>query len=220
MKTVVEPLPRQQFLELDADWEFYEALLEKLGGRPIFVTYDRGMIEVMSPSRKHEVCGRLIARMIDALTEELGIPIASGGSMTFKRKDLERGLEPDECYWIQNAARMAGMREIDLAGDPPPDLAIEIEISRRLLDRESIYAQLGIPEIWRYDGRRLRIQRLVSGRYRDRAKSAALPQLSPAVVDRFLRLAEKTDETSVIRAFRQWVRDEHVARGARRKRRP
>lgn len=205
MKTLAAP--KQQFLQLEGDWDFYETLLRQLGERPIFVTYDRGMIEIMSPSHEHEMCAALLGRMIEAVTEELDIPIKSGKSTTFKRKDLERGLEPDECYWIQHEPRVRGKKKIDLAVDPPPDLAIEVEISRRLLDREPIYADLGIPEVWRYDGKRLRIQRLASGKYRARARSAALPMLPPAEVERFLRLFEKTDETSAIRAFRAWVRE-------------
>ena len=85
----------QRFLLENVDWNFYQDILRRLGDRPVFVTYDRGSLELMSPSRRHESYGRIIGRMIEALTEELNIPIVSGGSATFRREDQDRGLEPD-----------------------------------------------------------------------------------------------------------------------------
>lgn len=195
----------------------YETLLDGLGDQRIFVTYDHGKIEIMSPSRRHEIYGDIIAAMIREVTVALGIPLASGGMTTFKRKDLDRGLEPDKCFWIKSESRVRGVMDVDLAIHPAPDLAIEIEITRRISDRESIYVDLGVAELWRHDGRHLRIQHLVSGKYRDRPRSKALPMLPPAVVDRFLRLVGKKDETSIIRAFRAWMCDELVEKHGRRR---
>ncbi len=206
MKTV-DPPTEQRFLFHDVDWKFYGTVLEKLDEWRVFVTYDRGNLEVMSPSRQHEVSGKLIGRMIEELTLEVGIPISSGRSTTFRREDLDRGLEPDECYWIGNEARVRGKTALDLAVDPPPDLAIEIEISRRLLDRVAVYAALGVPELWRFDGERLGLFRLGGeGPSEPCENSPSLPQLRPAEVERFLALWKTTDETSVLRAFRDWVR--------------
>ena len=220
MKTLAAPA-EQGFVLGGMDWELYEALLERIGDRHVFVTYDRGSLEIMSPSREHEVYARLIGRFIAVLALELDIPIASGGMTTFRRKDLDRGLEPDDCYWIQNEARIRGKKRVDLSRDPPPDLAIEVEISRRLLDREGIYASLRIPEVWCYDGHKLKILGLVKGRHRVCEASLALPMLPPAVVERFLRKLETTDETSVLRAFQMWVRKTLVkpARGRAKGRR-
>src|SRR5262249_51952791 len=137
--TVVAPpisIPSEQrFVLYDVDWEFYEHLLEQLDNRHVFVTYDRGALELMSPSRKHDTSGRLLFVIVHVIAEELNLPIASCGSTTFKRKRLKRGLEPDECFYIENELRVRGMREIDLSKDPPPDLAIEVEITHRVLDR-------------------------------------------------------------------------------------
>ncbi len=199
--------PEQRFLFYDMDWSFYDSLLERLGDRPVFVTYDRGNLEVMSPSRKHEAYAKLIGRLIETLTEELEIPLRSGRSTTFRRKDLDRGLEPDECYWLRNESRVRGKLELDLAHDSPPDLAVEVEISARLLDREGIYAALGVPELWRFDGERLRVSTLgPDGRYRPSAGSAALPGVPIPELERFLAMWNTTDETTLVRAFREWVR--------------
>ena len=114
----------------------------------------------MSPSSMHERYNCLFRRMIETLTEELAIPIKGAGSTTFKREDLERGLEPDSCFYLANERRIRGKRELDLTIDPPPDLAIEIDITSSSLDRQGIYAALGVPEIWRFDGESLRVYQL------------------------------------------------------------
>lgn len=205
---VTARMPTSQcFLLHGVDWDFYEELLRRLDDRHVFVTYDRGDLELMSPSQDHEVYKSLIRRFIEQLTLELNIPIMSLGSMTFRRKKLKRGLEPDECYYIQNEARVR-MIEIDLKRDPPPDLALEVEISRRLLDRVSIYAKLGVPEIWRFDGKSLRILlRGPDGDYHPSDRSASLPMLPPADLVRFIRLRATLDETTLVRQFRAWVRE-------------
>src|SRR4051812_48635155 len=90
--------------------------------------------------------------MVDALSEELGIPVVAGGTVTMTRRRKQRGLEPDNCYWIANAAAVASLRRIDLRRDPPPDLVIEVDVTSSSLDRMGIYAALGIAEVWRLDG--------------------------------------------------------------------
>ena len=134
----------------NVSWETYATLRKNLGESPIRLTFDGNNLEIMSPSRWHERAKTLLGRMVEALTLELNIPVSSGGSMTFQRADLERGLEPDECYWIANETVVREKLELDLTTDPPPDLAIEVDISPSRLDRPRIYAKLQVPEIWRY----------------------------------------------------------------------
>lgn len=187
-------------------WEAYIAFTDILGDRPIRVTYDRGEMEIMSPSNRHENRKRLLGRLIEELTMELGIDIASGGSTTYRRKVLARGLEPDESYWIEHEPVVRGREDIDLDNDPPPDLALEIEISRSALDRMSIYAALGVPEVWRWDGKKLGINLLTKrGTYRTSDRSKAFPFLPLAEFAGFL---ERTtlSETQLLRSFRAWVR--------------
>src|SRR5262245_709157 len=133
----------------DINWEAYEAILKSWADRPYRLTYDQGMLEIMCPLHSHEQYGGLIGQMVVAHTEEMDIPRHSGGSTTVKREAQLRGLEPDECYWIQNERLMRGKKHFDIHTDPPPDLAIEVDITSSSLDRMSIYATLGVAEVWR-----------------------------------------------------------------------
>lgn len=198
----------QKFLLTDITWEGYETLLKILGNRPIRVTYDHGILELMSPSYNHERCKRLLGRFLDTIAEELNIPLIGGGSTTFRRQDLERGLEPDECFYIQNVDAVRGKQTIDLASDPPPDLAIEIDIKSSSLDRMTIYAALGVREIWRYDGTSLKVYLLEGARYRESLQSASFPTLVVSEVTRFLQQSLELDDTALLRSFRTWFRNQ------------
>jgi len=196
----------QQFVLDDVDWQFYESLLDRFGDRHIFITYDRGRLELMSPSFKHDKRGRLIGLLI-AVLAELAIPIQGGGSTTFRRKDLDKGLEPDECFYIKNVDRILGKDEIDLSVDPPPDLAIEVEISRRMIERVPLYESLGVPELWRDDGEHIRVfQAGDDGHYQPANRSASFPMISLEQMDRLLATAATTDEMNWMRTVRAWVR--------------
>jgi len=188
-------------------WSTYEALLEDTNSPGTRFTYDRGTLEIMSPSEEHERCKTLIGRMIEILTLELDIPVRSGGSTTWKRETKKQGLEPDECYYVTSEPQVRQRETIDLTIDPPPDLVVEIEITARAVDKMPLYAGLGVPEVWRYDGKRLRIERLQEdGAYAQVAASRELPMVPPADLERFLGQRGRPDETTWIRAFREWVR--------------
>lgn len=198
----------QKFLLTDMTWEGYETLLKVLGDRPIRVTYDHGILELMSPSYNHERCKRLLGRFLDTVAEELNIPLIGGGSTTFRRQDLERGLEPDECFYIQNVDAVRGKQTIDLTFDPPPDLAIEIDIKSSSLDRMTIYAALGVREIWRYDGTCLKVYLLEGTSYRESLQSSGFPTLPVSELTRFLQQSLELDDTALLRSFRTWFRNE------------
>lgn len=194
-------------------WETYERLLSELDSRPIHLTYDRGSLEIMSPSREHERFKTLLGRLVEQLTLELEIPIASCGSTTWKSELLERGIEPDECYYVAHERLVRHGGDIDLATTPPPDLAVEVEISRSAVDRLGIYAALGIPEVWRWNGATLTVEVLEGGSYRQSLESPAFPELPLDVAERFLRDSRGRDETGWTREFRDWVRDRLSPRG-------
>jgi Uma2 family endonuclease len=197
----------ERFVLDGVDWDFYEHLLRKLDNRRVFVTYDRGRLELMSPSRKHEISAKRLFVLISMLAEELGLSIESGGSTTYRRKDLDRGLEPDDCFYIENEARVRGLDEIDLSKDPPPDLAVEVEISRRLKGREAIYAALGVPQLWRYDGQHLRVFTLDPARkYQQVDRSPTFPALPLDQVDRLLEMSHTMDQTTWTRKVRAWIK--------------
>jgi Uma2 family endonuclease len=188
-------------------WETYQALLADLGDRPIHLTYDRGSLEIMTLSSAHETYKTLLGRFVEILTLELRMPIRSGGSTTLDRKELQRGLESDECYYIQNEARVRGKLHIDLAVDPPPDLALEIDVTRSSVNRQAIYAALRVPELWRFDGDALHVYVLrPDGEYERSAQSRCFPFLPMGEVERFLKQITTLDETTLVGAFQDWVR--------------
>jgi Uma2 family endonuclease len=209
-----QALPVEQHFVLSGiDWPTYVVFSDQLGERRVRVTYDRGVMELMTVSHEHEWSKTLLARFVEVLTEEADIDIASGGSMTWRREDLERGIEPDECYWVAHEPDIRGRMHIDLENDPPPDLMLEIEISRSFLDRLAICAAMRVPEVWRWDGESLRISILGhDGRYQESERSLAFPFLPIRDVERFLKMAGTMSETKLVRAFRTWVR-EQIARG-------
>ncbi|HEY7427049.1 MAG TPA: Uma2 family endonuclease [Gemmataceae bacterium] len=203
----------QRFVLFNIDWDTYVTISDKLGERNIRINYDGVNLEFMSTSLEHERAKKLLARLLETVTEEMDIDILGGGSMTCRRQDLERGFEPDECYWIAQEAQMRGREDIDLTRDPPPDLMLEIEISRSFVDRLAIAARLGVPEVWRWDSETLRIMVLGSdGQYTESQRSRALPFLPVAELVRFLRPDTIQSETKLLRSFRNWVR-EQMARG-------
>jgi Uma2 family endonuclease len=201
----------QRLVLTNVDWKTYTRLLRTFDERPsLRLTYDRGTLEIMTLTYGHESWGYILGRMIAILTEELGLPIAGGGSTTFRRRKRRRGLEPDECYWIAHEAQVRGKLRIDLRTDPPPDLAIEVDVTRSSLDRLGIYAALGVPEVWRFDGQALTFHVLnAQGRLDVRTHSAGFPRVSSADVLRFLTLRGQTEENALLRQFRAWVRQAH-----------
>jgi Uma2 family endonuclease len=113
----------------------------------------------------------------------------------------EQGLEPDECYYVANERRVRGKRKLDLKKDPPPDLAVEVEVTRKILDRLEAYSKLGVREIWRLDGKSVTFLKLTGGEYRSIKRSLAFPTISPDDVGRFIGMMEKKDENSIVRDF-------------------
>ncbi len=189
-------------------WEFYERCVQEFADHGPRLTFERGVLEMMVPSESHERLRRLVGRLIDALTEELGIPIRSSGSVTTKRKRTEQGFEADESFYIASEPQVRGRAELNPAVQPP-DLIVEIEITASSLAKLEIFASFGIPEVWRYDGRQLRVYVLdTGGRYLQRAQSPSFPFLPLVEVERFLARRDQTDETTWIRGIRAWIRAE------------
>ena len=138
---------------------------------------------------------------------ERAIPFDSLGNWTLQREDRDCGLEADDCYYIQHEAQFRGRADINLEHDAPPDLAIEIESSRSVLKRLSIYEALGVPEIWRFDGARLTLLvRGADGQYATSETSQALPQLPLAEVRRRMQTWDATDQGAWMRDWQAWVR--------------
>jgi len=186
----------------------YTRLLNAFGEFPnIKLTYDRGELEIMSPLPQHDGDSRLLGDLVVLLVEEFGLPLRRGGSFTIRRRAKLRGLEPDECFWIQNADRMAGPRRYNPKTDPPPDLALEVDVTSSSMNRMSIYRSLGVPEIWRLEDDVLTFHLLVNGGYQEIPSSVAIPLVTPADLLPTIQQARVVaDEMPVFRALRQWAR--------------
>jgi Uma2 family endonuclease len=161
----------------------------------------------MTLSFEHERYGHFLGRMVVTLTEELDQEVAEGGSVTLRRRKKQRGLESHNCYWIQNEHLVRDKKIIDLRTDPPPDLAIEADISHSSLNRMTIYAALRVAEVWRFDGEDLEFHILQpNGEYAIEEESRAFPGLRSKDLLPFLKLLEKRGANEVIRQFRSWIR--------------
>jgi Uma2 family endonuclease len=195
------------------DWGDYEKMLQIVGDRRILVTYDEGTMEVRMPSHRREQAAQLLGFFIPQLADELEVDYEPLGMTTWKRPDMEKGLESDQCYYIRHEAIVRERVELDLEVDPPPDLAVEVDITSSSLNRMGIYAELAVPEVWRYDGRSLTMYELqADGGYRPCEMSLSFPGLRPADVERFLELGRTMPKRQWARAIRAWVRDELIPR--------
>jgi Uma2 family endonuclease len=205
MTTTLEKAEQRIILQ-DVSWRTYEDLLKDCEDRSSpRLTYDRGVLEIMSPSAEHEEYNRTISMLVEVVAEELSVDIRNLGSTTFKLHDQLRGTEPDSCFYIQHADSIAGKTSVDLAVDPPPDLVIEIDISRNSMDKLAVYAAIGVPEIWRFDGSALSIFRIAGQTYEEADRSAAMPALTKTVIEDFLNKSKKLSRTSWLKTLRRWV---------------
>jgi Uma2 family endonuclease len=211
MSTAARPVGQPPAVLYDIDWETYSHLLHYFPKRRRFrLTYDRGTLEIMTPFWDHEGPKYLLGRFFDVLTEELRIPCRAGGSVTLRRRRLQRGLEPDNCYWIASAPRVMGKRRLNLRTDPPPDLVIEVDVTHSSLDRMSIYADFKVPEVWRLSSAGLIFVGLKGEQYVQLAKSQSFPQIAPADLVPFLAEYGNKDDTTITAEFRSWVRQLQV----------
>jgi Uma2 family endonuclease len=186
-------------------WETFLELADGRSGSVPRMTYDRGVLELMTPRRQHEQLGCLIGRMVETFSEVRGIEILSCASTTFKRMDLDRAFEPDESYYIAHADEIRLKDEVDLLLDPPPDLVIEVEITSSAIAKLKLFAAMGVPEVWRHDGTRLTMLARSGDGYEPIASSIGLPGLTAATIDAFVARRFEMGETALIREFRAAV---------------
>lgn len=183
-------------------WETFVELAEQRRGSVPRMTFDNGVLELMSPRRQHESIGSLIGRLVETYTEIKGIEIQSVASTTFKRKDLQKAFEADESYYIQHAEQIRPKEEIDLAIDPPPDLVIEVEITSSAIRKLRLFAAMGVPEVWRHDGERLQMFALRGDQYESIDSSNSLPGLNATTINLILNKRFDFGETFLLREFR------------------
>lgn len=196
--------PGQRLLIRNLDWQQFERILAELGeSRSARIAYSRGTLEIRMPTPEHEVDKELIGDLVKILLDELEIDCECFGSTTFKQEAMQSGIEPDQCFYIQNQAQMRGKRRVDLTVDPPPDLAIEVDVtSKTQLDA---YAALGVPELWRYE-KQLSIYILRAGQYQLVNVSPTFPTLPIlGLVAELLEQSSLLGRSPALRALRQRI---------------
>jgi Uma2 family endonuclease len=200
--------PGGRYREEDVVWEEYEELLMDLSETSsVRVFYDQGRMEIMSPLPAHEIPVGVLTHLIIILCYELDIEIRSFGSSTLKLKKKNKGAEPDNSFYIQNAAAVIGRMDLDLQFDLPPDLVIESDLTSSSLDRFAVYAALGVPEIWRVFNRRVEIWTLANNAFTEANNSLAFSFLTADVLNQFLAQGLVEGERKASRALRDWVRE-------------
>jgi Uma2 family endonuclease len=205
MLTAIDTGEQRTFLQ-GISWNLYENLLAELGDDgKARLSYYQGDLEFMTPLFTHENYNRQIDRAIILLAEELDRDYALAGSMTIKRPDLESGKEPDSCYYIANESAVRGKTKLDFTQDPPPDLAIEIDITSSSLNQLALYATLGVGEVWRYNGSELIFYQLQSGKYKSVDRSPTFPILSPDRVLEFLADCQADGINQSVKNLRKWI---------------
>jgi Uma2 family endonuclease len=199
--------PENRVILKGVSWSTFKALLADVGDdRAWRIAYDEGVLEIRMPLEEHEEPKRLIESFVEAIVDELEIELRSLGSLTLEREDLTRAVEPDSCFYIQNESLVRG-RNINLPNDPPPDLAIESDYTNSSVNKFTIYAAIGVPEIWRYRRESLQVYQLVDGKYEKCEISLAFPFLPVAEIPGFIEQSRTVGQRAAVRLFRQRIKE-------------
>ena len=214
MRTVLSP-PEQRVVLHNVSWETYERILaEHIDCSSPRFTFDHGEVEIVTLSPEHERYSVRIADLVGVLADEMDLRLEALGSTTFKRQELKRGFEPDSCFYVGNVERVLGKDRIDLTVDPPPDLVVEVDITSPSVSKLPLFAEFGVPEVWRFDGERLSILRLRHGSYQAVETSEVFPGVSAAAMEQLLAQGRALDRTGWLRLARAWAHERYGKRSA------
>lgn len=205
----IDVQPGQRVLLKNISWDEFEQIIDELGdSRASRLAYYKGVLEIMVPLAGHEDGKIIIGNLVEIILEELDIEFRNLGSTTFKRRDMATGVEPDACFYVRNEAVIRGKEKIDLNFDPPPDLAIEIDITSKSEIKKNSYQALGVGELWIYNGRSLTINILQNSQYIESNTSEIFPNLPLLdVIPQYVQQSKVQGRNTVIKAFRAWVID-------------
>lgn len=206
LTTAPSPVVGSHLVLHGISWEIYEELLQVFAEHPALrMTYYKGTLELMTPLPEHETYSWTLARLVVALSEELGLEIRGLKSTTWRSQPKAVGKEADECFYIQNEAAIRSKLEFDLTVDPPPDLAIEIDVTSASLDKMAVYAELKVPEVWRWQDSKLMIKRLTDAGYVESESSLAFGSFPVKDLAQFMQPNLQVGENARLREFRKWV---------------
>lgn len=210
---------RQRVVLGGVPWALYAALRDLPGNQHIRMAYQDGTLELMAPEYIHETDARRLGTFVIVLAEVLDIDCTGARSTTLRLggEEPEKGSakEPDESFYIASEPLVRTNRKIDLTVDPPPDLAIEVDNTRDSRRKLAVYARLGVPEVWRYDGRTETLwfgALQADGTYAPVERSLSLPMLTPGIILDLLARCRTTDETTWDNWVRDWARNELLPR--------
>jgi Uma2 family endonuclease len=199
--------PGQQMLLQDVSWQQLENILEEMGeSRAARISYSHGWLEIMVPLPEHEKDKEIFGELVRVLLDQLQIDFEPFGSTTLKNERMRQAVEPDTSFYIQNQAAVIGKNRIDLTIDPPPDLAIEVDITSRT--RFENYELLGVPEFWRYTQQGLEINLLQAGKYIKSQSSPNFPGI-PIIelVNEYVQQCLTIGRSQAMRNFKSWLKD-------------
>jgi Uma2 family endonuclease len=206
MASVVS-LPEQKVILEHSSWETYQRLLaENQENSGLHFIFDNGKLEIMAVSYEPEILKDIIALLVNILAEEFEIDIEGAGSTTFQREELAKGFEPDACFYVANAERVRGKKQLDLAADPPPDLIIEVDITNPSLNRFPIFAAFGVEEVWRYQNGQVTFYRLEADKYVETKASIAFSNVTSDLITKFVELSQQVKRTVWLRQVRASMR--------------
>jgi Uma2 family endonuclease len=207
LEQIIVP-PGHQLLLKNVSWQQFQDILKNLGeSRSARLSYSQGTLEIMTPLPEHEDNKVIIGDFVKAILEEMDIEFRSLGSTTFENEAMRQAVEPDDCFYIQNEAQIRGKKRLNLEIDPPPELAIEIDITSRT--KFNNYQELGVTELWRYNGKKIEINILQSGKYVQSGTSFAFPTLPIVdVLHDFVEQSKVRGRNATMKAFRAWVREQ------------
>ena len=204
----IERLPRKGTLVLyGVPWDEYDEVLSQTGDKPAYrVSYNDGILKIMSPRPDHEYPKDVALKLATIYADEMDVMLESYGSTTYRRRKKAKGAEPDTSFYVQNASRMIARTEIDLEKDPPPDVVVEVDTTNESTDKFEIYAALRVPEIWRYADQHFEILVLNKDQYRKSSNSLALPLISAEILTEYLNRGKTEGQTAMLKAFRNFLR--------------
>jgi Uma2 family endonuclease len=180
----------QRVLLHDVPWSTYVVLRDSVESPGVRMTYLEGLLEIMSPSRAHEVEKKQIARLLELFCLERDIPLFGYGSTTFRSEEKERGLEPDECY--------CRGQDKDI-----PDIALEVVKTHGAIDKLDVYRKLGVREIWVFEDGKFSLFALRGDRYAAIEQSEVLPEVD---LQRLAAHSLEQDQHAALKVYRDELR--------------
>lgn len=207
MATVAIPIP-QHLILCGIRWATYQQLAADLGEQPVRLAYDQGILEIMTPSFEHERFNRLLADIAQAIAFGKDLAIEQAGSTDFSRADIERGFQPDSCFYLgDHVDAIKGKKRLDVSIDPPPDLVIEVDVTNRSLDKLPLYAAIGVVEIWRFTLDRIIMYCLCDTTYQEVPTSTVFEGVGATDILSFVQQADEMSRKALFFYIMRWAEE-------------